>query len=258
MGLTMSNGPLSRQDAVVSNYRIDGPEHLLLFDDFPRRVRAVFADVAVLDTTRGRLLHETGSLPMLYVPEDDVTASVLQPTDYVTHCPYKGDATYWTVQVGDRTAQNAVWGHQQPLRSAAWLGGYRAVFWDAMDAWYDEDEQVFGHLRDPYHRVDVREASGRVRVVADGEVLAESTRAKVLSETGLPNRYYLPRDDVHVSLLPSATATVCPYKGTASYWSTPLLDELAWSYEKPLEDSVKISGYLCFLHDGLSVQVDRT
>ena len=95
---------LSRQDAAnVSNYRIDGPEHLLLFADFPRRVRAVFADVAVLDITRGRLLHETGSLPVLYVPEDDVTASVLQPADHVT----QSDATHWTVEVGNRTAENA-------------------------------------------------------------------------------------------------------------------------------------------------------
>jgi len=104
MGLTISNGPLSRQDAAIaSNYRIDGPEHLLLFADFPRRVRAVFADVAVLDITRGRLLHETGSLPVLYVPEDDVTASVLQPADHVT----QSDATHWTVEVGNRTAENA-------------------------------------------------------------------------------------------------------------------------------------------------------
>ncbi len=120
MGLTISNGPLSRQDAaVVSNYRSDGPEHLLLFVDVPRRVRAVFDDVAVLDIARGHLLHETGSLPVLYVPEDDVTASVLQPADHVT----QSDATHWTVEVGHRSAAPAV-RRQAPRVPGSLLGRY--------------------------------------------------------------------------------------------------------------------------------------
>lgn len=77
-----------------------------------------------------------------------------------------------------------------------------------MDAWYDEDEEIFGHLRDPYHRVDVRRTSQHVTVAAGDQVQAESTRAKVLSETGLPNRYYIPADDVHTDLLEDCCANV--------------------------------------------------
>jgi uncharacterized protein (DUF427 family) len=256
MGLTIGNGPLSPQRPSDLNYRVDGPERLLFFDDFPRRVRATFADTVVVDSRRGRLLHESGLLPVLYVPDEDIAAEALRRTAHSTHCPYKGDATYWTVHVGDRTAENVVWAYPQPIPAAAWLRGYQAVYWDAMDAWYDEDEQVFGHLRDPYHRVDVRAASGRVRVLAGDEVLAASTRARILSETGLPNRYYLPREDVRVELRPSQTTTVCPYKGNASYWSTATLSDVAWSYEEPLVDALKIKDRVCFDHDDVSVRVD--
>jgi uncharacterized protein (DUF427 family) len=255
MGLTISNGPLSSHASDEVNYRIDGPQHLLLFSEFPRRVRATFADMVVLDTTQGRLLHETGLLPVLYAPDADFDTGALRRTERSTHCPYKGDAAYWTVEAGDRTAENAVWGYPRPVPAAEWLAGYKAVYWEAMDAWYDEDEQVFGHLRDPYHRVDVRSASRRVRVVTEGSVVADSTRAKVLSETGLPNRYYVPREDVHVALQPSGTSMVCPYKGTSSYWSTPTLTDVGWSYEEPLEDAAKITGHVCFLHDAVSVEV---
>jgi uncharacterized protein (DUF427 family) len=256
MGLTIGSGPLSTQAPAEVNYELDGPEHLLLLSEFPRRVRAVFSGSTVLDTRRGRLLHESDLLPVLYVPDEDIDSRLLERTDHTTHCPYKGDAAYWTVTTADRSVKNAVWAYPEPLQAASWLRGYQAVYWEVMDAWYDEEERVYGHLRDPYHRVDVRAASGRVRVLAGDEILAESTRALVLSETGLPNRYYLPRDDVRVELRRSDTSTVCPYKGTASYWSAGTTTDVAWSYEEPLEDALKIKGHVSFDHDDISVEVD--
>lgn len=255
MGLTIGRGPLTRAGRAQTNFAVDGPKHLLYYDAFPRRVRAVFGGRPVLDTTRGRLVHETGLLPVLYLPREDVDGSLLHATTHHTHCPFKGDAAYWSVQVGDRTAENAVWSYPEPIESADWLRGYVAFYWDAMDAWYDEREQVFGHLRDPYHRVDVRQASRRVRVTRGEEVIAESADARVLSENGLPNRYYLPRDDVRVELRRSDTSTVCPYKGTASYWSWAGLDDVAWSYEDPLAGMGQIAGRVCFAHDGVVVEL---
>jgi uncharacterized protein (DUF427 family) len=254
MSLTMRQGPLAGERSDDVNYRVDGPKRLLFFGDFPRRVRAGFAGQTVVDTRQGRLLHETGLLPVLYVPDADVDRALLHESDHTTHCPYKGDASYWSVSAGGRTAENAVWAYPAPMPAASWLRGYRAVTWEAMDAWYDEEEQVFGHLRDPFHRVDVRAASGRARVVLDGTVIADSTRAKILSETGLPNRHYLPRQDVHVELRPSRTSQVCPYKGSSSYWSTPTHEDVAWSYEQPLDDAARIAGHVCFT-DPASVDV---
>lgn len=236
MTLTLSRAPLSTNRPSEVNYELSGPDRLLLLDEFPRRVRAVFAGQSVADTTRGRLLHESGLLPVLYVPDDDVRTDMLQPTEHTTHCPYKGDAAYWSVRSGDLVADNAVWAYPEPIAEARWLRGYKAITWEAMEAWYDEDERVEGHLRDPYHRVDVRRNSRHVRVLHGGDVVAESDRTVLLSETGLPNRYYLPADDVASDRLePSDTTAICPYKGTSSYWSLRSRDATGrtWSPTSP-------------------------
>jgi uncharacterized protein (DUF427 family) len=255
MGLTIGGGPLAAGSPAPRNFEVQGPDRALFLSEFPRRVRARFGDRTVLDTRGGRLLHETSLLPVLYVPEADVDRDLLVASDRSTHCPYKGDARYWSVQVGDRTAVNAVWAYPDPKPEAEWLRGHLAFVWSAMDAWYDEEERVHGHLRDPFHRVDVRDASGRVRVSLESDVLAESSQAKVLSETGLPNKYYLPREDVRAELTASETTTVCPYKGTASYWSAAGIEDAAWSYERPLDDAARVAGHLCFDHDDVVVEV---
>lgn len=261
MTLTFGDAPLSSHPRDTVNYRIDGPRHRLLFDPFPRRVRAVLGGETVLDTLHGMLLHESNLLPQLYLPRGDIRDDLLTRTDHRTHCPFKGDASYWSVTVNDRTADNAVWSYLDPLPEAAWLRDHVALYWSAMDAWFDEDDEVAGHLRDPYHRVDVRSTSRHVRVVAGDEVLAESRRAVLLSETGLPNRFYLPADDVCTDLLePSGTHTVCPYKGTASYRGlrTPsgLITDAVWGYPEPLDGVRAIRGHLCFSAAGIETWVD--
>jgi uncharacterized protein (DUF427 family) len=261
MALTFGDGPLASHPRDTVNYRIDGPAHRLLFDPFPRRVRAVFGGATVLDTANGMLLHESNLLPQLYLPRSDVRDDLLTPTDQRTHCPFKGDASYWSVTVNGRTADNALWSYLDPLPDASWLRDHVALYWGAMDAWFDEDEEVVGHLRDPYHRVDVRSTRRHVRVVAGDEVVAESRRAVLLSETGLPNRFYLPADDVRSDLLElSGIHTVCPYKGSASYRSlrTPsgIITDAAWCYPEPLDGVRAIRGYLCFAAEGVQTWVD--
>lgn len=256
MSLTIARGPLASQGPESVNYQIDGPKHRLFFEPFPRRVRALLGGTLVLDTRRGMLLHESNLLPQLYVPRDDVMAS-LSPTAHSTHCPFKGDASYWSVGDGDRVAENAVWGYLEPMPAASWLRGYVACYWEAMNAWYDEDDEVFGHLRDPYHRVDVRPSSRHVQVRVRGELVAESRRPMLLSETGLPNRYYLPPADVHTELLAlSSTHTICPYKGTASYRSLGDAVDVAWFYSEPLEGVRRVTGHLCFAGTGVETYID--
>jgi uncharacterized protein (DUF427 family) len=259
MSLTFSGGPLSGHPPERVNYRIEGPAHKLLMHDFPRRIRARFGGQAVVDTTRAVVLHETGLPPQLYVPIDDIRADLIRPTGHHTYCPFKGTASYWTVTVGDQHAENAIWAYPEPNAESGWLRGYAGFYWDAMDEWYDEDERVEG-LRDPYHRVDVRRSSRPVRVLLGEEVLAETRRPLLLSETGLPNRFYLPAEDVRQDLLePSDTHTVCPYKGTASYWTVTAgdrkLTDAVWSYPHAEGDAAAVSGYLSFLHDDLTVEV---
>ncbi len=259
MSLTLGKGPLGGRPGGAFNFSLDdAPRHRIFFEDYPVRVRGMVGDRAVVDTVGAKLLHETAIKPVLYVPLADVDQSLLTPTDTSTHCPFKGDASYWTVTVGDRAIPDALWAYGEPLPDAPWLRGYGAFYWDKLDAWYVEDEQVEGSLRDPYHRVDVHPSSRRVVVRAAGQVIAESTRPKILLETSLAPRVYVPREDVKVELEPSDRRTHCAYKGYASYWSPKvdgrLLQDVAWSYEDPLPESAAIAGDVSF--DGESIEVE--
>ncbi|GEL20804.1 DUF427 domain-containing protein [Pseudonocardia asaccharolytica] len=261
MGLTRTDGPLSPSAPQTVNYAIDGPAHKLLFHPFPRRVRASFAGRTVFDTRAGMLLHETALLPVLYVPFTDFDTALLEPSTHTTHCPFKGDATYHSLRVGDQVADNAVWSYPTPTPEASWLAGHASLYWAAAHAWHDEDEQVFGHLTDPYTRVDVRPTSRSVQVRHGDTLIAESSAPQVLSETGLPNRWYLDAADVRLPLEPSPTRTRCPYKGEASYWSVRLPDgallaDAAWSYPGPRPEATRIAGLLSFAHENLTVFVD--
>lgn len=258
MTLTLSNGPLAADAPESVNYKLDGPQHKLLFSPFPRRVRAVFAGETLLDTTKGMLLHESNILPVLYVPIADVRFDMLTETDHTTHCPFKGDASYWTISVGDRTSENSVWGYEKPIPGAEWLDGYIGLYWDHVDQWFDEDEEVFGHLCDPYHRVDIRPTSRQVRVRIGDQVVADSTTSFVLSETGFPNRYYIPETDVDTSSFEKSVRTThCPYKGNTEYWtfSGPVgATDVAWSYPTPFDESRRIARHWSF--DGPEVSVE--
>jgi uncharacterized protein (DUF427 family) len=156
--------------------------------------------------------------------------------------------------VGDRVAENAVWTYEEPIEEASWLRGLVSVYPERMDAWLDEDEEVTG-LRDPYHRVDARRSSRRIEVRSGGQVLARSERPVVVAETGVPLRFYLPREDVLAALRPSDTTTTCPYKGRASYSSLDGIEDVAWSYAEPLESMLPARDMVCF--DASKVEVSE-
>jgi uncharacterized protein (DUF427 family) len=245
---------LSGRPAGVFNGAVDAPRHLLYFEPVHKRIRVEFGGETIADTTGARLLYETGHLPLYYVPESDVRTDLLTPTDRTSHCPVKGDAAYWTISAGGRTAENAVWGYPDPI--APWLKGYVAFYWDAVDAWYEEDEQIFGHPHDPYHRIDILKSSRRVKVSRDGQVLAESSRPVILFETGLPVRYYLPREDVRLdALTPSETTSYCAYKGEATYWSVDG-EDIAWTYRQPLREAEPVRDLVCFWNERTDIELD--
>jgi uncharacterized protein (DUF427 family) len=262
MSLTAASGPFGKQPAGRFNFTPDPPTgSVLLWDPVPYRLRGFLADEAVFDTTSAHLLHETGHLPVYYVPEADIRHELLEPSDKTTHCPHKGQASYRSIRVGDRFEPDAVWAYNDPLAPAAFLAGHAAFYWRQLDEWFVEDEQVFGHPRDPYHRIDVYPTSRRVRVSVDGETIADSVRALALFETSLPPRFYLPADDIRTELLePSETKTRCGYKGLASYYHVrigdTLHDDLAWTYPEPDDDGEKIRGLIAFFNERADLEVD--
>ncbi len=224
------------------------------WEDSRRRVRVVFGGITVADSTHVMLLHECGRLPVFYFPLEDVRIEVMEATEHRSFSPLKGEASYWTIRVDERVAEDAAWSYAHPLPDGPPIKGYLAFYWHLMDAWYEEDEQVFAHVRDPYKRVDILPSSRHVRVVLAGVTIADSRRPRLLLETGLPTRYYLPEQDVRMDLLePTATATRCPYKGQASYWSATIGDrvfkDIVWSYRDPLPACSPISRLLCFFNE---------
>ena len=262
MGLTSGTGPFGHQPAGRFNFTPDPPTgSVLYFDPVPYRLRGVLAGETVFDTLGAKLLYETAHLPVYYVPEEDLRHDLLEPSDKQTHCPHKGDASYRSLRVGDRVEPDAVWTYREPIPPAAFLAGHAALYWGKLDEWWIEDEQVFGHPRDPYHRIDTFPTTRRVCISVDGEVIAESTRAVALFESGLPPRFYLPAEDVRMDLLePSETKTRCAYKGIASYWHVragdTLHDDLAWTYPEPERDGQAIRDLICFFNERVDLEVD--
>src|SRR5690606_3007451 len=196
--------------------------------------------------------------PVYYFPRAAVRMELLRRSDHTTHCPYKGDAAYWTIAAGEKRSENAAWSYEAPLDGVADIAERIAFQFDRIDAWHEEDERIAVHPRDPYHRVDILDSARAVRVELGGRTLAETTRGRFLFETGLPARYYIPPEDVRTDLLTdSDTISACPYKGSARYWSARdgdrLVADVAWSYPVPRPECRKIAGYLCFYPE----RVDR-
>ncbi len=224
-----------------------------------KRVRAYLGGEPVADTSHPILVWEGPSYPTYYFPEADVRTDFLEPEDGLDHSPSRGDARLFTVRVGEQRAPGAARRYEDsPIEE---LRGAVRFEWDAMDAWFEEDEEVFTHARDPYTRVDILHSSRHVRVELDGVTIAESTSPRILFETGLPPRYYLPKTDVRMGLLVGTdTVTHCPYKGQAEYWSVRtgdgLHEDLAWSYRVPLPESNRIAGLIAFYNDRVHLYVD--
>jgi uncharacterized protein (DUF427 family) len=227
----------------------------LRYEPVEKRVRAD----AIVDSRRAMLVWEPRRVvPSYAVPVEDIRA-VLAPAPAahgevagVLHpgIPFRvHTAAGEPVTIGDRAGAG--------FRLAdADVAGYVVLEFAAFDEWYEEDERIFGHPRDPYHRVDVRQSSRPVRIEVEGEVVAETTSGRLLFETNLPLRFYLPREDVRGELRPGVRSTYCPYKGRASYWSLGGREDVAWSYEQPLPDAVAITGLVAFWDEQVDVFLD--
>jgi uncharacterized protein (DUF427 family) len=193
-----------------------------------KRVRAFLGGEAVADSARPVLVWEVPYYPTYYLPAEDVRTDLI-PASALRH------------------------GKQLDA-----LRGLVKLDWASLDAWFEEDEEVFTHPRDPYTRVDILPSSRHVRVELGGQVVAESASPRLLFETGLPTRYYLPKTHVRMDLLtPTDSESHCPYKGQAEYWSFGReLPDVAWSYRTPLPESEKIAGLVAFYNERADIVVD--
>ncbi|HEY3586870.1 MAG TPA: DUF427 domain-containing protein, partial [Myxococcaceae bacterium] len=252
-------GPLSRTPAGDFNFEAPPSGRALYLEPTPKRVRVIVGEETVADSRGAFLLHEAGLQPVYYFPPRDVRSELLEPSDRVTHCPKKGDASYFTIRAGERVVENGAWYYPEPIESAPpQLKGLIAFYFHRMDHWLEEAEEIDTHPRDPYHRIDVIPSDSLVRVSLNGALLAETRRAVALFESGLPTRWYIPREDVVAELRPSDTITHCPYKGQAGYYSVPVDggEDLIWFYADPKPEVGAIAGLLCFWNERTEIEVD--
>jgi uncharacterized protein (DUF427 family) len=153
--------------------------------------------------------------------------------------------------VGDREVKDVIWNYPEPFNDCVDCKDLVAFYWNKVDAWFEEDEQVFIGPKDPYTRVDILKTSRHVTVAIDGEQVADSKNAYMLIETGLPVRYYIPKEDVRMDVLKESDRTVgSPYKGMAKLYNVEVngrtIELAAWSYEEPFKESERIAGHICF------------
>jgi uncharacterized protein (DUF427 family) len=232
-----------------------------------KRVRARRGDAEVVDSTRALLVWEPRRIvPSYAVPIEDVRAR-LEPSSgeessdaELLHpgIPFAAHTTEGEgldVELAGETLHGAAFRPVDPD-----LAGYVILAFDAFDGWFEEDEPIVGHPRDPFHRVDIRRSSRHVRVERDGRLLAESSEPTLVFETNLPVRFYLPRSHLRAEARPSTRRTRCAYKGEAGYLSfelgTGARADLAWSYEDPLPDATALTGLVAFFDELVDVVLD--
>ncbi|MFZ0088969.1 MAG: DUF427 domain-containing protein [Solirubrobacteraceae bacterium] len=275
MGWMTGNGPLGKQPAGDFNFAAPPPGRTIYLEPTPKRIRVEVGGEVIADSRHAFILHESGLQPIYYFPPGDVRTDVLTPTDRHTHCPKKGDASYYTIIAGGETVDSGAWYYPEPLPEAPFLKDLIAFYFDRMGRWLEEGEVIGVHPRDPYHRIDVVRTDRHIRVALDGQLLAETDRALALFESNLPPRWYIPHEDVVSELEPSDTVTRCPYKGTAAYYSVKRAGgddgapaaggnggasawgkDLIWYYEEPLPEVGRIAGLHCFFNEKVDIELD--
>jgi uncharacterized protein (DUF427 family) len=223
-----------------------------------KRVRILLAGELVADTTSPLLVWEVPYYPTYYIPAADVRAKLVPYGADVDKL--LGEAEILSVEVpGGATAVGGA--RRYPASPARQIHDAVRFDWGAMSEWLEEDEPVYTHPRDPHTRVDILASSRHVRIEIDGVTVADSTSPRILFETGLPPRYYLPLTDVRTDLLrASDSVSHCPYKGTAAYWSvdtgTNVHKDVVWIYRTPLPESQKVAGLAAFYDERVDVFID--
>ncbi|WP_338830957.1 DUF427 domain-containing protein [Bradyrhizobium sp. 27S5] len=258
MGLSWQQGPLSA--GALGRFLVPEPlpKRLLFVERLRRRMRVRFAERWIADSEQVLLLFEPARYPVAYFPESDVAPGVLERTEHVTQHADLGSTSWYSVRADEQhIAARGAWQHTGLPAHASELQGRVAFAWRAMDAFYEEDERIVGHAADPYHRIDIRQAS-RHLVVRHGErVVADTRRPLVLYESGFAPRWYVPRADIDESALaPVKLQTFCPYKGLCSYYAIGEARQAAWSYPDAYPEVRRISGLVSFEPDIVTVHLD--
>ncbi len=238
--------PLDR----ITQYPFE-PGYVVFTLPCPKRIRTMANGQILADTVEALILFESDHIPIYYIPLKDIRMDLFEPGKRVTESPYKGKARHYSLKGADGAYDDILWHYDRPIEGSPDLSAYGSFYWHEVDRWFEEEEEAFVHVRDPFRRVDCLPSTRRVTVRHRGVMVADSARPVLLFETGLPTRHYLPQADIDMScLVPSERRTRCPYKGEAQYYhlrvGDSLLENAIWYYADPVHESARIRGLLCF------------
>jgi uncharacterized protein (DUF427 family) len=257
MGLSWQQGPLATRSAGRFLVEQPLPERLLFAEPLRRRMRVRFGGEWIVDSEDVVLLHKPGHYPVAYFPLADVNADALKKTDRVTQHRELGATAWFTVSLGDHTAERAAWQYTDLPAYASELRDRVAFAWRDMEAFYEEDDRIVGHAADQYHRIDIRSTSRHLVVRDRDTVIAETHHPVALYESGFAPRWYVPREDVNEAALTAVEGqTFCPYKGLASYYDIGERPKAAWSYLDAWPEVRRVSGLVSFEADRVEVYLD--
>lgn len=260
MGLSWQQGPLST--GTIGRFLVPEqlPKRLLYVEPLRRRMRVRFGGHWIADSEKVLLLFEPGRYPVAYFPTADISSHALERTEHSTQHVDLGPTSWYSVRTDEQhIAARGAWQHTDLPAHASDLNGLIAFAWRAMDAFYEEDERIVGHAADPYHRIDIRQTSRHLVVNHQGRVIADTKRPLVLYESGFAPRWYVPRADIDESALtPVKLQTFCPYKGLCSYYSIGDARQAAWSYPDAYPEVRRISNFVSFEPDAVTIHLDAT
>ena len=257
MGLSWQQGPLS--PGAIGRFLVPEPlpKRLLYVEPLRRRMRVRFGGAWIADSEKVLILFEPGRYPVAYFPEADVSAEALQREEHTTHHQDLGPTSWYSVRASQKSTRRGAWQHIDLPSYASELRARIALAWPAMDAFYEEDERILGHAADSYHRIDIRQTSRNLVVRHHDRAIADTKHPLALYESGFAPRWYVPRADVDESALtPVEHQTFCPYKGLCSYYDIDDARLAAWSYREAYPEVGRISSFVSFEPDVVSVQLD--
>ena len=220
------------------------------FEPTDRWVRAVSHGETIADSKRAMLMMESRGEQDYYFPVADVKMTLLEESGETETSGYRGTKKFWNLRVNGSLLENAAWTYEAK-KNRPDFSGYLALDWGAIEHWFEEEEEVFNHARNPYHRVDFIPSSRHVEVIVDDIKVADTTVPLMVFETSLPTRYYIPAADVDMQYLNSVdTQTHCPYKGDSSYYNVVVNGETyentAWYYPNPIPEAPRLKGTVSF------------
>ncbi|WP_034262434.1 DUF427 domain-containing protein [Actinospica robiniae] len=257
MGLAWQQGPLSERG--VGHFLTPEalPTRLLYAEPLRRRMRVRFGGSWIAESEDVVLLHEPARYPVAYFPLSDVADGVLERLEKVTRHQDLGETAWFTVSAGEASTPRAAWQHTGLPAHAQVLQDRVAFAWRGMDAFYEEDERIFGHAADMYHRIDIRRTSRHLVVRTGDRVVADTRSPLALFESGFAPRWYVSRADIDESALtPVEGQTFCPYKGLCSYYDVEGASKAAWSYPQAWQEVAPVRDMVSFEPDLLTVTLD--